>query len=94
MDIIIRASRSVVKHKLINKIGKDGCAFWSLRQLPTKIEPGDKVLFSDGETVHAEGKLIDSDKYDRMIEFTPLKAVNYPQPLKPPTRGFAYVKKE
>lgn len=102
-DILIRAKRETVEHKMREVIDKhnsqlelgeddpdwesDFC-YWTLSRLPKKKNIK-KVLFTDGKIVFAEGKflMISSDA----VEFDALERVNYPQPKQAPTRGFTYV---
>ena len=88
-DIIIHARPETVEHKLG----------------PAKPESQlRKVMFSYKGRVHAEGEIIgvikrkDVDywdyEYSEGLYFDNLKVVDYPEPRKPPTRGFAYVEVE
>ena len=96
MDILIRAKHERVEHKFEKNLLKeyggelpdDLYCYW------TGIHPNrpnlNKVMFTDGTTVYAEGKITDVDEDDGLC-FEPLNEVNYPQPKKAPTRGFTYV---
>ena len=90
VDILIRAKKERVEHKFDDQVDPetDYC-YW------TGIHPkkqGEKVMFTDGENVYAEGEIRFADE-DEGLCFSPLKRVNYPQPKKAPTRGFTYVEK-
>ncbi|MCK4252256.1 hypothetical protein KAX97_12480 [candidate division WOR-3 bacterium] len=87
-DILIRAARNKVEHKFKDQVDPDtDYCYW------TGIHPRriiEKVMFTDGVTVYAEGVVMDADE-DEGLCFLPLRRVNYPQPKKAPTRGFTYV---
>ena len=88
VDILIRAKRERVEHKFEDRVPDDtDYCYW------TGIHPkqdGEKVMFTDGVNVYAEGEVYDTDE-DEGLCFSPLKRVDYPQPKKAPTRGFTYV---
>jgi len=102
MNILIRAKKEKVEHKLeknllkeyAGKIPEDLYCYWS------GVHPKNnsvvysyhhpKVMFTDGCTVYAEGEIIGVDD-EEGLQFMPLKEVNYPQPKSAPTRGFTYV---
>ena len=90
-DILIRAKRERVEHKLKKNCDEDvNYCFW------TGIHPKrvvETVMFTDGTTVYAEGVIVDGEE-DEGLCFLPLREVNYPQPKKAPTRGFTYVEQE
>jgi hypothetical protein len=86
MDVLIRASKEKVEHKL-EKHDIDYC-WWTVSGTPRQCTGGDMIFFSDGERIHAEGKILEINEGE--IVFTPLKEVDKPQPRKPPTRGFTY----
>ena len=97
VDILIRAKKEKVEHKLEKNLLREYgehlpdtlyCYWTGINPLNTKA--GDKVMFTDGTNVYAEGKIIDVDYHDG-LRFAPLKEVNYHQPKKAPTRGFTYV---
>jgi len=112
-DVLIRAKREKVEHKFEDKLPKGNYCFWTMLRPPkqtlwlgsVKDIDGNKIMFTDGKNVFAEGKIIEviptksSGRFDRNTEdvtlgeirFTPLKRVNYPQPKVAPTRGFTYV---
>jgi len=88
VDILIRAKKERVEHKFEDRVPNDtDYCYW------TGIHPkqdGEKVMFTDGVNVYAEGKVYHTDE-DEGLCFSPLKRVDYPQPKKAPTRGFTYV---
>jgi len=96
MDILIRAKREKVRHKLKkellkeygDELPKDMYCYWT--GIHPKQKNLGKVMFTDGKTVYAEGKIICENAWNG-LEFEPLKKVSYPQPKKAPTRGFTYV---
>jgi len=112
-DVLIRTTREKIEHKFADKVGKDEYCFWTMLRPPKqtlwlgseKNIDGNKIMFTDGKNVFAEGTIIEviptksSGKFNRNTEdvtkgeirFTPLKRVNYPQPKIAPTRGFTYV---
>ena len=88
-DVLIRAKRERVEHKLKKNCDEDvNYCYWT-GIYPRKVV--EKVMFTDGTNVYAEGVIVDGDK-DEGLCFFPLREVNYPQPKKAPTRGFTYVK--
>ena len=96
VDILIRAKREKVEHKLENNLKKeygndltDVYCYWTGIN-PLKTKRGDRVMFTDGTNVYAEGIII-GVTYDEGLRFEPLKKVDYPQPKKAPTRGFTYL---
>jgi hypothetical protein len=89
-DVLIRAKRERVEHKFEKNCPDADYCYWTGIH-PKKIKPGvSKVLFTDGTAVYAEGIILEANE-DEGLVFRPLKEVNYPQPIKAPTRGFAYV---
>ena len=94
---IIRAKKERVNHKLKKElldeyggsIPESLYCYWSGIN-PLKTKEGDKVMFTDGTNVYAEGKILGVDTFDGLM-FEPLKEVNYSQPKKAPTRGFTYI---
>jgi len=93
MDILIRAKRERVEHKFEDKVPSNTVYCYWTGIHPKNIETGDKVMFTDGKTVYAEGVILGVDDFDGLM-FEPLKRVSYPQPKKAPTRGFTYVDKD
>jgi len=96
MDILIRAKKEKVEHKLEKNLRQeygddltDVYCYWSGIH-PVKAFNGDKIMFTDGTNVYAEGSIMDVDILEG-LRFNPLKEVSYPQPKKAPTRGFTYV---
>jgi len=93
MDILIRAKRERVEHKFEDKVPPNTIfCFWS-GIYPLATKQGDKVMFTDGKTVYAEGTIFGVTDEEGLL-FSPLKRVSYPQPKKAPTRGFTYVDKD
>jgi len=112
-NILIRAKPDKIEHKYADKCGKDEYCFWTMLRPPKqtlflgseKDIDGNKIMFTDGKNVYAEGTIIEVipttsiGKFNRNsedvtkgeIRFTPLTHVNYPQPKNAPTRGFTYV---
>ena len=89
MDILIRAKRERVEHKFVDKVPHDtNYCYWTGIH-PKKVV--EKVMFTDGTIVYAEGVIVDGADEDEGLCFLPLRRVNYPQPKKAPTRGFTYV---
>ena len=88
MNILIRASRDRTLHKMREIMGEGYC-WWTVNGTPRKAGIGDTIMFSDGERVYAEAKIIEVD--EGKIVFHPLEKVDKPNPKKPPTRGFTYV---
>jgi len=100
MDILIYAKPEKVEHKIENRIPKEiNYCYWRVSVLP-KIRDKviNKVYFSDGSIIFAEGDYIGNDceavTKKKEICFKPLKRVNKKQPKKPPTRGWCYINKE
>lgn len=98
MDILIRVKdKGRIEHKFKKQlldeydgsIPKDLYCYWEGIN-PLKTKAGEKVMFTDGVNVYAEGKILGVDTFDGLM-FEPLKEVNYPQPKVAPTRGFTYV---
>jgi len=90
-DVLIRTTREKIAHKMESEFEnpeKNYC-WWTVNGKPRQCEEGDKIMFSDGERVFAEGKIRKVVKGE--IEFEPVKKVVKPNPKKPPTRGFIYV---
>jgi len=87
MNVLIRAKREKVEHKIKENCPESSYCYWTGVRPKKQV---DKVLFTDGENVYAEGDVIGVDYIDDII-FRPLKRVEYPQPKKAPTRGFTYV---
>lgn len=91
-NILIRAKREIVKHKMNESAEAGSICWWTLSVLPKKEIKN--ILFTDGKTVFAEGEYYGKSEDDEgkpCIEFSPLKRVDYPQPKQAPTRGFTYV---
>lgn len=66
---------------------------WPVNGTPKRCDPGDKILFSDGDRVRAKGVILEV-KEDQ-IEFTPLVEVDEPNPVEPFDHpGFKYVEEE
>ena len=93
MNILIRAKRERVEHKFEDKVPPDTVYCYWTGIYPKNVKLGDKVMFTDGETVYAEGEIIGVHDVDGLM-FKPLRRVSYPQPKKPPTRGFTYVSED
>ena len=98
MDIIIRTRRERVRHKFEKELLKeyggnldDVYCYWTGIH-PKNVKKGDKVFFSDGKRIFAEGKILGTNREEGLL-FRPLKEVDHPQPKNVPTRGFIYVKK-
>ena len=89
MNILIRAKRKKVEHKFERNLEENDYCYWTGIR-PRKAEKGDKVMFTDGKTVYAEGTILGVDERNGLL-FTPLKEKEYRQPKKAPTRGFTYV---
>lgn len=68
--------------------------FWRVSGMPREIglDVSEKVMFTDGERVFAEGVITDVEEGE--IQFMPLERVDYPQPKKAPSRGFTYVRRK
>ena len=103
MDILIYAKPEIIEHKMRNSVHtKDVIyCYWRVGVHPKITNKViDKVYFSDGTKIYAQGDYINND-YDpdeygdhKVICFDPLKRVNKKQPKKPPTRGWCYINKE
>ena len=96
MDILIYAKPEVVKHKMVdNKVGTAGYDFcyWTGRVPAAKnLFNINKVYFSDGKRIYAEGAFQPTMTDDEnLLCFSPLVKVNKIQPRKPPTRGWCYI---
>ena len=89
MNIVIHAKPETVEHKLE---GNDICeCWWTVSGTPRSlVEYEDIVLFECDGRIHAEGE-VNLVEYGK-ITMEPLKKVDYPCPIKPPTRGFRYVR--
>ena len=90
MNILIRAKPEKVEHKFEDRVPQDTIYCYWTGIHPRNVKPGDKVMFTNGSIVYAEGKILGVDDFDGLM-FEPLKRVRYPQPKKAPTRGFTYV---
>jgi len=101
MDILIYAKPEQVEHKMIENVNTNEViyCYWTVGVHPSlksnKII--NKVCFSDGNKIFAEGDYIGND-YEptergekKVICFEPLKRTNKKQPKKPPTRGWCYI---
>ena len=90
-DVLIYADRVDVEHKLRGNLADehDRC-YWTVSGTPRQTEPGCRVLFTDGERVHAAGEITDVE--DGRLWFDPLERVDEELPCEPTTRGFKYVK--
>jgi len=86
-DILIRATKEKIAHKMNTR--SIAYAWWTLMGKPSR-EP-DKVLFTDGKRIIAEGEAMGWSNEKKAIVFKPLKKVDRPLPKKAPTRGFTYV---
>ena len=86
-NILIRTKRENIAHKM--KSRDIDRAWWTFGALPTKDV--ERVLFTDGKRVIAEGIAIGRDVEKKAIVFYPLEKVDKPLPKKAPTRGFTYV---
>jgi len=99
MDILIYAKPEKVEHKMRDKVSDDIIyCYWRVSVHPkitNKII--NKVYFSDGSRIFAQGDYIGNDyepnEYGegKVISFEPLERVNLKQPKKPPTRGWCYI---
>ena len=98
MDILIYAKPEQLDHKLHSKVSKTiAYCFWRVSRIPSRDNTWNinKVYFSDGEKIIAEGLYrIEETELEQAICFLPLKRVNKKQPKKPPTRGWCYINKE
>jgi len=90
MNILIRAKRERAEHKFEDKVPVNTVYCYWAGIHPKNVKAGDKVMFTDGKTVYAEGVILGVDDFVGLM-FKPLKRVSYPQPKKAPTRGFTYV---
>jgi len=93
MDVLIRAKRERAEHKFEDKVPVDTVYCYWAGIHPKNVKAGDKVMFTDGKTVYAEGTILGVTDEEGLL-FSPLKRVSYPQPKKAPTRGFTYVDKD
>lgn len=91
-DILIRSDRQKVEHKMSGNVPDGHYCFWSVNGMPKRVEEGEMILFSDGESVFAKGVII--DVRDGEIRFDPLQEVDGENPIEPPSRGFKYVEEE
>ena len=94
MNILIYAKPDLVEHKMARNIRYKGTVcYWTTKKQPVRRNI-EKVQFSDGARIYAEGTYIDiGDSPDPRIAgiwFHPLRQVNKKQPKKPPTRGWCY----
>ena len=89
MDVLIRAKRERAEHKFEDKVPVDTVYCYWAGIHPKNVKAGDKVMFTDGKTVYAEGTILGVTNEEGLL-FSPLKRVSYPQPKKAPTRGFTY----
>jgi len=99
MDILIYAQPEKVEHKMKDKVSSDIIyCYWTVSIHPNlKTKVVNKVYFSDGNHIYAQGDYIGND-YEftddgekKVIYFEPLERVNLKQPKKPPTRGWCYI---
>lgn len=74
---------------MVSEIGADQICWWNVRGKPRQCEKGDKIFFSDGDEVFAEGTILQLN--DGEIVFTPLKSASMENPVEPPSRGFKYI---
>lgn len=89
MDVLIQADRETVEHKLEENVPDGSLPFWSVHGTPQKCGAEDKILFSNGDHVIAEGVIVEVEE-DR-IWFTSLTEVEKENPEDPPSRGFKYI---
>lgn len=107
--ILIRTRKENIEHKYEDIVEKPkekdkiATCYWTMARPPKQTlwlgtirnVEGNKIMFTDGTNVIAEGKIIEVKPTTNLnsgeIVFTPLKRVSYPQPKKAPTRGFTYI---
>lgn len=89
-DVLIYADPADVEHKLESEVPDhhDYC-YWTVNGRPRQTGPGASVLFTDGDSVHARGDVLEC--VDGELRVTPLERVDEPLPADPVTRGFTYV---
>jgi len=97
MNILIYAKPEKIEHKMKNKVSKDIIyCYWTVGIHPNlKRKIINKVYFSDGKEIYAQGDYIGNDYeeggFKKTICFEPLEKVKLKQPKKPPTRGWCYI---
>lgn len=99
MDILIYAKPERIEHKMKDKVSDDIIyCYWRVGIHPNlKTKMINKVYFSDGSRIFAQGDYIGNDYdvgvnyYKKTICFETLERVNLKQPKKPPTRGWCYI---
>jgi len=88
-DVLIYADPDDVAHKFPDELPDGHVPYWSVSGTPRQTEPGQSILFCDGEHVFARGEIIELD--DGRIWFRNLECVDEELPAEPVTRGFKYV---
>lgn len=88
-DVLIYATRDDIEHKLEAHVPDHHHCYWTVTGTPRQTEPGQSVLFSDGDRVHARGEITDVE--NGKLWFRPLERVDETPPTDAPTRGFTYV---
>lgn len=88
-DILIQSDRDSLDHKMKGNVPEGHYCFWTVNGKPRNVEEGEKILFSDGDSVFAKGVIIDVREGE--IRFDPLQEVDEENPVEPPSRGFKYI---
>lgn len=89
MDVLIQTTRASIEHKMEGNAIEGSVCWWNVNGKPRRCSKGDKILFSDGDEVFAEGTILDVKEGE--IIFTPLEGVSKENPEEPPSRGFKYL---
>lgn len=88
-DVLIYAAVDDLEHKMRGEVPAGEQPFWTVSGTPRQTEPGESVLFTDGDRVVAAAPITNVE--EGRIWFEPLRKTDRELPAVPVTRGFKYV---
>jgi len=91
MDLVFSKSEDWIQERLVENTDAYFCRV-EVREKPVQTSGGEKILFTDGEAVKAEGRI--QEVREGEIRFDPLEAVFKPLPEKVPGTGYEFVDAE
>lgn len=88
-DVLIHTTESRIAHKRRENIEPGHTPFWEVNGTPRQTEPGQRIWFEADGRLIATAEILDVER--GKLWFEPLRGVDAPAPVDPPTRGFTYV---